>query len=495
MEKDRQILAFIKKVRKRLCKNVWIRTMLWALFAGIVLWGIFNTIALFVPFYEAILYGLGAFLLALIVGWIWAGRLYPNLRRTTLQIDAKGLKERVTTSYELAGKTDFYSEMQKKDTLQKIQHIHIRKLFPVNVKKRVYFALFAALIFAVTTAMLPTKSKEIAREQHELKEAIDEKEQELETIVDEFQNSYELTEEQQKALEELLKDTVEELNEVTLSEQIAKVEERFQNKLKERFEDALNNYLEAKALENAIHEMNEDGMTEEEKAELSQKLDELKQAAKDEAYKELLEQMQKELEENGQISPETMDKLEQFIDKSQGQVGGHAGQATQPGQFGQGDQKGQTAQPGQGNQNGQPGQNMQPGQGNQSGQGSQNGQQGQGNQNGQGSQNGQGGPGGSSGWSNGSKYANEEKGNSGGERVMISDTDMPYNETLNGHANANGESNMMQSDQTFEWRGESVEFNRVIGEYANRAYDSLQRSKLPDSMKNLIRDYFTGLNE
>ena len=77
---------------------------------------------------------------------------------------------------------------------------------------------------------------------------------------------------------------------------------------------------------------------------------------------------------------------------------------------------------------------------------------------------------------------------------MVGD-DMPYNENLNGQANKEGDSYMAQSDQAFAWSGNSVEFSRVIGEYTNRAYNNLQNSKLPDSMKSLIRDYFSGLNE
>ena len=77
---------------------------------------------------------------------------------------------------------------------------------------------------------------------------------------------------------------------------------------------------------------------------------------------------------------------------------------------------------------------------------------------------------------------------------MVSD-DMPSNESMTGKGNASGESNMAQSDQAQAWSGNSVEYDSVIGEYTNRAYDSLPESNLPDSMKELVRDYFSDLNE
>ena len=170
MSQDHIILHFIKKVRRRLCRNVFISTMLWALFAGMAAWGVFNLIALFVPFYAAVLYGFLAFIVCIIAGVIVAVRRYPNLKSTALKIDSKGLKERVTTAYELSGKNDICSQLQKNDTLEKIHGINIRKSFPLKVKKRVYLFLFGALVFLVTTAALPAKTKQEAKEIHELKQ-------------------------------------------------------------------------------------------------------------------------------------------------------------------------------------------------------------------------------------------------------------------------------------------------------------------------------------
>jgi len=78
---------------------------------------------------------------------------------------------------------------------------------------------------------------------------------------------------------------------------------------------------------------------------------------------------------------------------------------------------------------------------------------------------------------------------------MVPESELPYNETLTGQANSNGESTLSRTDNPYAWRGNSVEYGAVVGEYANKAYNSLQSSKLPDSMKSLIRDYFSQLSE
>ena len=190
MSQDHIILQFIKKVRARLCRNVFVQTMLWALFAGMTAWGIFNFIALFVPFYAAVWYGFLAFLLIQIAGIIVAVRRYPNMRSTTIQIDSKGLKERVTTAYELSGRNDLCSVLQKDDTIRNIQGMHIRKSFPLRIRKRMYFLLFGALIFMVTCAMIPAKTKEEARLTHELQEAIEYQEEIMEEMVEEIKENY-----------------------------------------------------------------------------------------------------------------------------------------------------------------------------------------------------------------------------------------------------------------------------------------------------------------
>ena len=136
MSKDQLIIQFVKRVRKRLCFQTFFRWLLYACAAGMVVWGIMNTIALFVPFYGAIFYGFLAFILVMIAGGIYSIHLFPNIRQTALRVDSMGLKERVTTSLELSGKHDVCSTIVKDDTIRHIQNYPTKQFFPTRIPRR-----------------------------------------------------------------------------------------------------------------------------------------------------------------------------------------------------------------------------------------------------------------------------------------------------------------------------------------------------------------------
>ena len=106
MSKDTLILQFVKRIRKRICVQTFFKWFIAAMAAGLAVWGILNTIALFVPFYGALLWGFLAFVVVLIAGSLVSIRFFPGLKETALRVDSTGLKERVTTSLDLAGKED-----------------------------------------------------------------------------------------------------------------------------------------------------------------------------------------------------------------------------------------------------------------------------------------------------------------------------------------------------------------------------------------------------
>jgi len=45
------------------------------------------------------------------------------------------------------------------------------------------------------------------------------------------------------------------------------------------------------------------------------------------------------------------------------------------------------------------------------------------------------------------------------------------------------------------WSGVEVEYGQVIAEYTNQAYAGLDKSDIPDSMKDIVKDYFSELNK
>ena len=42
--------------------------------------------------------------------------------------------------------------------------------------------------------------------------------------------------------------------------------------------------------------------------------------------------------------------------------------------------------------------------------------------------------------------------------------------------------------------GEKIDYDKVIGDYSNSALEGANNSNLPQSLKDLIKNYFEGLN-
>jgi len=68
------------------------------------------------------------------------------------------------------------------------------------------------------------------------------------------------------------------------------------------------------------------------------------------------------------------------------------------------------------------------------------------------------------------------------------------NENLTGQANQNGNSKLSQSQNGYVTAGEKKTYNQVIGDYAKKAYDNMNQSKIPGTMKDMVKNYFSNLN-
>ena len=67
------------------------------------------------------------------------------------------------------------------------------------------------------------------------------------------------------------------------------------------------------------------------------------------------------------------------------------------------------------------------------------------------------------------------------------------NENLTGQANQNGNSKMSSSQNGKVTNGQKVSPDSVIGEYSQKAYDSMNQSKIPGTMKDMVKNYFSNL--
>ena len=110
----------------------------------------------------------------------------------------------------------------------------------------------------------------------------------------------------------------------------------------------------------------------------------------------------------------------------------------------------------------------------------------------QGGQQGQGGTG--NGWYNGSKYAEEGPGAKQEGVQVFDEGNNGTKSSLQGKKITGGESKKFESPYSQTSKGTQKDYKQVIGDYTNKAYNKMNQSKIPNSMKDFIKGYFSGLN-
>ena len=344
---DKYILQFVKGVRSRLCRQTFIKWFLMAAAAGLFVWGVFNTVALIIPFHGAILYGLGAFVIVLIVGSLMSIRHFPNVKEAAFQVDATGLKERVTTSLDLSGNEDGFSNIVKEDTIRRIRNYPTKKFFPTRVSRRLLLVLFLCMAFVISTAMIPAKSKDVAKQKHELWKQEKEMQKQIEEYKEEIEEKYDLTPEQQEMLDDMVDEALEEVKKAKTNEELTKIFERLQNKVEKQITKPIDFDNSAESLKERFSDAQDKEMTQAEQQELIDELQKLAEESQDEELKEQAEKMQEELDQQQKVSKESMEEAKEKLEQFQKEQQEYLEQQKQQQQQGQEGQEGQEGQQGQ----------------------------------------------------------------------------------------------------------------------------------------------------
>ncbi len=470
-EKDQRILKFIKTVKRYVNRDVLVRNMHVFLVTGLGAFLLVSLISLFVPFYNALMYGALACAFTLIIGITYSIIKFKNKKQAALIADSKGLKERVSTAYEFMGREDIFARIQKEDTIRAISGFNIKEHFPLKLMWKWLLSAGLLIVCILVTSMIETPAKIEAVKRKELKELAKEKEEELVEKYEELLKYETLTAEQLEEMEELLDKALKELADAKSEAGMEKAEERLLTKLEQ---ELTKNYMEQMQAIQSMMQGLEGAMNEELAAEelekLLEELKEMAEAMESDELKELAELMEGELAQSGTVSSTNMNNAMAQLSQMSANMQQMLNNQSQSGQQGQTGQQGQSGQQGQTGQQGQSG------------------QQGQGGQSGQGNGgNGQGG----TGWYTGSSQGNEEDSELNGEKITISNNHSDNN--IQGSASGD-ESQLTQDGPTMTWEGIEIPYNQVIAEYTNQAYENLSGSDIPDSMKDIVKDYFSELN-
>ena len=77
--------------------------------------------------------------------------------------------------------------------------------------------------------------------------------------------------------------------------------------------------------------------------------------------------------------------------------------------------------------------------------------------------------------------------------ITIPDLGVQDNERLEGKINSNGTGITQRGGEA--WAGTSVDYQQVIGDYSQNAYNKVQGSNYPSGVQDIVKSYFEELNK
>ena len=529
---DKELIRIVRKIRDRLHTALIINNMVLGAAAALGL-GIGIVIAArFIPIYNVylnILKLVGAFALA---AFLYSSFRTPKDAYAALKADSFGLKERTVTALELIGNQSAFAMLEKNDALKHLKIIDYKKKISLKPNKR--YLLICLILTAVLalSGFIPNPMAGRAEELHKLKSRISEQQKKADKLIEKVKDNPELSEEQKKELEQKLAELKKELKAAKDGKEISKALGRAEKKLEyikgkyapgedlNKIADAFAKNEMTKPLADMIKKGDEKAF----KANIKKVTEELKRLSPEEKQKLAAEfsKLAQEIKNNPELSKaftglanklasgelgdlsSELSELDQSISElmqdesirnaiselakelgnaNNNQNSSRQGQQGQDGNGhqGQGNTPGGNANSGQGNQpvgNGQGG-----GQGNGAGSGT-----------GMGNENQTPIPPSSSGIS---KKDGSPKKDGEYEKIFTPETLGGEGETsnLNGSKGTGGTTEQVITDKSRTVRGSSVPYNHVVGQYKDKAMESIDTSDIPPGMKDMVKEYFTSLEE
>ncbi|MDP4145362.1 MAG: hypothetical protein Q8936_12910 [Bacillota bacterium] len=520
---DLNILAFLRKVRHRVMIITLIHYGMLAMVISLALGAFITITSIFLPIYEAVYLSLIIIILGIVSSIIAAIINRPNTRQTALIADATGLKERLVTSIEFIGREDGFSKLQKKDTVKAIENYDLKKKITITVDKKMIIILLVLSVFFAIGVFVPSAAKDKAKEIYQFKKYQKETEKKLDEEKKKVEKLNSLSDEEKKkalqAVETAQKEVEQAKNKEDGSKALEKLDRKFEKlgeetKNKKALQDIksiqkevnpkgkeeraseakkeLNNLAEqlskndktsnlSKALSSGNMQAAKDELSklqnslsdfsEADKSELSSTLKDAASGSSNDKLKEALNNASKEAA-NGKLSDDTKQQLNKALDElgDDSDATASASNGASPG-----------SQSGSGNQ-GSSGANAGGGSG---------GGNGSGSGNGGGSGSGSGG-----GWNNGSNTGLNKPGSASTEskeQVYIPGRSEGKDDNLTGSKNNSGSSQLQDSSDGPTTKGESVQYDTVIGGYSKQANEDVNDYSIPDSMKEIVKGYFDQL--
>lgn len=507
---DKAISSFVDKASKRIKINFLLNLSIvgFKFLLCLSLCLLLISLVITLPYIEEI--SISIVIIGLIGTLIYGLIKAPNRKRVALIVDSTGLKERVTTSLELIGDEDNISIAQKEDTVRSIKNYDMKKNMQIKADRKQIYLIVSLIGMCILTSLIPTTAKKNADHIKEFNKYKNEIINKLEKEMEEVDKLEALDEKEKEEVKKILEDTKKELKEGSKKSELNKTLERLEKKLEDKKEE-LKTEEGKKDLDNIKKDLLDDfnkKKKDEAKKDLNKIINEL---MKKEESKSLAEALMSDNEEElakalsdlkhslGDMSTAELSKLSDSLKKASDQMENEdlakalsdASSSVLDGEINTGDlAEALTSAKKEANKE-YKGEGEKEGEESESGEGSEGSGAGEGS--GQGSGTGQGA--GGTGWDTGSTEGTErEAENKTGEQIFIPGRNEGNDSNLTGNKNEGGDTQQVETENGLNLDGSKVNYDKVIGDYTNSALEGANNSNLPESLKDLIKDYFEGLN-
>ncbi len=426
--------------------------------------------ALVYPFYEAHLAAGLCFAAGLLIGVLYALCKRGGRMQAARRLDSFGLQERMVTACGQLDNEDTLSRLQREDAVRHYKKMYDKIRIPLRPQKRHLLALLLAILATAGAAFIPSPARERAALLQEIKEQAGQEKETLENLLEALMKI------EEEALSEEQKERLRELSEaLALSgEELAKANSR--ESLQAAMDRLAFKYGQtAQTLESLA------GTLENPQAAGLADAQAFAKAAADASGRQTA---QAGTGSEGKDSPGSGEGAGDQDGSGSGEGSGDGEGSGNKDGSGDGDGEGSGGKTGDGS-NGEAGDGS--GDGNGAGEGS---GEGGGAGSGEGSGNGDG---------SGSGDGNGAGRGTGSSELLHDYVSIPANigndEALTGEKNGGEDSDYYRAQNGLAWEGEHVDYNAVIGEYADHAYEGLANDRYPSGMEPVIRNYFESLNQ
>lgn len=498
---DIKIADFLKAVARRKTLQKWILCNAWCMLAAVMLALVLNIVAIFLPVYNADLYGWAIILVGFLVSTIYMLVRRAGVYEAARYADSAGLKERLVTSIGCQGSDEGFAGLLKEDTINELNRFDSRLRLPLKYPWKRYIASCFILCLFIICIFIPSQAKRDAELLHKLAiqaEEAKEKLKEAEKLLDKAAEN-ELAKKEAAKVKKILDEAKKEISNSENINDIKKAKERLESKLKQELAEASEQGI-IKAAQPLVPDTDLEGLADFNKklAELAEKSglkgdlsNELKSVAESlttSQMEELLEKLEKAMEDGEITSEEVADALS-GIENSDAQMA--SATITASNQSAKGTQ-GSSASPSPASS---PGAASSSGNSNGSGNGQGNGNgNGSGNGSGAGQGNGSGvGSGTGGGWDMGDDNGLLRKEQEGkGEIINLTGKKTGNDANLSGKKNGDAKITEKGGQKGGASEGMKADLESVIGEYSKEAYAKADSNKVPSAMKDIVKEYFSG---